>query len=104
MKKVIIGIVAIALLQGCTTNVKKNTDTVKKYPAFDVQNMDTTIKPGDDFFAYVNGTWLKNNPIPADKNARSAIEGLFEKNRSDIKAIIEEAAAAKDVQARQRHC
>jgi putative endopeptidase len=98
MKKIIIGIVAIALLQGCTTNVKKNTDTVKKYPAFDVQNMDTTIRPGDDFFAYVNGTWLKNNPIPADKNARSAIEGLFEKNRSDIKAIIEEAAAAKDVQ------
>jgi putative endopeptidase len=97
MKKIIIGIVTIALLQGCTTNVKKNTDTVKKYPAFDVQNMDTTIKPGDDFFAYTNGTWLKNNPIPADKNARSAIEELFEKNRHDIKGIIEDAAAANGV-------
>jgi putative endopeptidase len=97
MKKIIIGIVTIALLQGCSTNVKKNTDTVKKYPAFDVQNMDTTIKPGDDFFAYTNGTWLKNNPIPADKNARSAIEELFEKNRHDIKGIIEDAAAANGV-------
>ncbi|HEX7493544.1 MAG TPA: hypothetical protein VF346_04930, partial [Bacteroidales bacterium] len=67
MKKYLIGILTIALLQGCT-NVKKTDEIMKKYPAFDVQNMDATIKPGDDFFVYTNGKWLKNNPIPADKN------------------------------------
>lgn len=72
---------------------------MKKYPSFDVQNMDTTINPGDDFYTYTNGKWLKNNPIPADKNSRSAFDELVEKNRHDIKEIIEEAAATRDVQA-----
>jgi putative endopeptidase len=66
MKKIIIGILSLALLQSCTSNVKKTADSVKPYPAFNVQNMDTTIKPGDDFYTYVNGTWLKNITIPAD--------------------------------------
>jgi len=72
MKKIIVGILAFTLLQACTTKVKNTTDSMKKYPAFDIQNMDTTIKPGDDFFTYTNGKWLKNNPIPADKNSRSS--------------------------------
>jgi putative endopeptidase len=73
MRKIIVGILTLALLQGCSSKVKNTTDSVKKYPAFDVQNMETTIKPGDDFFTYSNGTWLKNNPIPADKNSRSLL-------------------------------
>lgn len=99
MKKIIIGILTITLLQSCTSNTKKTGDSEKKYPSFDVQNMDTTIKPGDDFFAYTNGTWLKNNLIPADKNVRSVFDELIEKNRHDIREIIMEAAASKDVQA-----
>jgi putative endopeptidase len=99
MKNFIFGILTLALVQGCTTNVKKNSEEVKKYPPFDIQNMDTTVKPGDDFYTYTNGTWLKNNPIPADKNSRSSFDELVEKNRHDIKAIIEEAASAKNVQA-----
>ena len=98
MKKIIIGMLTFALLHGCTSNVKKTADPVKKYPAFDVQNMDTTVKPGDDFYTYTNGAWLKNNPIPADKNSRSSFDELIEKNRHDIREIIEEAAGAKDVQ------
>jgi putative endopeptidase len=98
MKRIIIGILTLTLLQSCTTNVKNTVEKVKKYPPFDVHNMDLAIKPGDDFFAYTNGTWLKNNPIPADKNSRSTPEELFERNRHDIREIIEEAAASKDVQ------
>jgi len=98
MRKIIVGILTLALLQSCSSKVKNTTDSVKKYPAFDVQNMDTTIKPGNDFFTYTNGIWLKNNPIPADKNSRSTFDELFERNRHDIREIIEEAAASKDVQ------
>jgi len=98
MKKIMIGILTLALMQGCTSNVKNKVETVKKYPPFDVQNMDTKIKPGDDFYSYTNGAWLKNNPIPADKNSRSTFDELIEKNRHDIREIIEEAAATKDVQ------
>jgi putative endopeptidase len=99
MKNVYIGILLLAIVPGCTTNVKNSTETVKKYPPFDIQNMDKTVKPGNDFYTYANGVWLKNNPIPADKNSRSTFDELFEKSRHDIRIIIEEAAAAKDVQA-----
>ena len=97
MNKYLIGILMIALLQGCNSNVKKTTETTKKYPAFDVQNMDTTIKPGNDFFAYTNGKWLKNNPIPSDKNSKDAFDELFERNRENIRGIIIDASTEKEV-------
>jgi len=31
-------------------------------------NIDTSVKPGDNFFLYANGQWIKNNPIPADES------------------------------------
>ncbi len=96
MKNILFGIIAIALLQGCIGNANKTTEPVKKYPAFDIQNMDTTVKPGDDFFTYANGTWLKNNPIPADKNSKNAFDELVERNRENIKEIIIDAAASGD--------
>ncbi len=98
MKKIIFGILTAVVMLGCTSKVKNAAEVVKKYPAFDTGNMDTTVKPGDDFFTYVNGMWLKNNPIPADKNSRSSFDELIEKNRHDIREIIMEAAATKDVQ------
>ena len=37
-------------------------------PGLDVAGMDRSVKPGDDFFAYANGTWLKPTEIPADRS------------------------------------
>src|SRR5579884_1703305 len=31
--------------------------------------MDTSVKPGDDFFSYANGAWVKNTQIPADRSS-----------------------------------
>ena len=36
--------------------------------------MDTSAKPGDDFFAYADGNWVKNTPIPDD---RATIGGFY---------------------------
>src|SRR3546814_3529397 len=35
---------------------------------FDLTGMDKSVQPGDDFYAYANGTWAKNTEIPADKS------------------------------------
>jgi putative endopeptidase len=96
MKKLIFGILTLALIQGCTNNGKKRNAEVKIYPPFDVSNMDTSVKPGDDFYNYAVGTWLKNNPIPADKNSKNVFDELFERNRENIKEIIVDAAGSKD--------
>ncbi|BAU52261.1 M13 family metallopeptidase [Mucilaginibacter gotjawali] len=51
----------------CTLAVVSCNNAQKNYAANDalIKNIDTTIKPGDDFFNYANGAWLKKNPIPA---------------------------------------
>jgi len=54
--------------------------------------MDLTVTPGDDFFTYINGTWNKNNPIPADVGRYGAFDELIETNRKQINGIIEEAS------------
>jgi putative endopeptidase len=95
---IIASLAMIALISGCSGS-KKETAEKKVYPAFEVQNMDTTVNPGDDFFLYVNGNWVKNNPIPADKNSWSAFTELDERNREQIRQIIENAAKAKDTTA-----
>ncbi|GAB4332996.1 MAG: M13 family metallopeptidase [Calditrichia bacterium] len=59
----------------------------------DPANMDLTVKPGDDFYRYANGTWLKNNPIPPEYSRWGSFEHLVEKNYKDLRSIFEEAAA-----------
>ena len=63
--------------------------------AIDPSNMDLSIKPGDDFFHYANGTWLKNNPIPAQYARYGNFEKLMETNLSQLKGIMEDAAGDK---------
>jgi len=57
------------------------------------ENMDKSVKPGDNFFKYVNGTWLKNTEIPADKSSYGAFTTLRDLSDERVKVIIEEAAA-----------
>jgi len=56
------------------------------------KNMDTLVKPGDNFEAYVNGAWLKKTKIPADKSSYGAFDFIYDKSQEDVKAIIETAA------------
>lgn len=55
--------------------------------------MDTTVNPGDDFTAYVNGTWVKNTEIPDDKASYGIGYILYEESEDNVKKIIEESAA-----------
>jgi predicted metalloendopeptidase len=55
-------------------------------------NIDASVKPGDNFFKYVNGTWLKNTEIPADKSNYGSFNILGDRSEAQVRAIIEEAA------------
>ncbi|MEG3767090.1 M13 family metallopeptidase [Alteromonas sp. 14N.309.X.WAT.G.H12] len=52
--------------------------------------MDTTVKPGDDFFEYVNGTWYKNYELPADKVRFGAFSALADRSIEQVKSIIDD--------------
>ncbi|HAI84169.1 MAG TPA: M13 family peptidase [Chitinophagaceae bacterium] len=56
-------------------------------------NMDTTIHPGNDFFAYANGGWIKNNPIPGEQSSWGIGNLVIEENLKRLRTINETAAA-----------
>ena len=45
---------------GC---VHKGSKDGTKVPAINVADMDENVRPEEDFYAYVNGNWIKNNPL-----------------------------------------
>jgi putative endopeptidase len=59
-----------------------------------LQNMDTTVRPGNNFTDYVNGNWSKNTRIPSDKASYGSMAIINDKAQEDVKAIIEDAARA----------
>ncbi|MBD3730941.1 MAG: M13 family metallopeptidase [Sphingomonadales bacterium] len=60
----------------------------------DTANIDQDIKPGDDFFGYVNEKWLEANPLPPEYSRYGAFTLLGEKSTSDVKTLIDEMVAA----------
>ena len=60
---------------------------------FDLTGRDTTVKPGDDFNEYANGTYLRTTEIPADKARFGPFDVLYENAQAQLKAIIEASAA-----------
>ncbi len=55
--------------------------------------MDTSVRPGDDFFSYVNGKWIAETEIPADKASYGGFGILADEAQEDVKAIIEQSAS-----------
>ncbi|WP_406853221.1 M13-type metalloendopeptidase [Brevundimonas sp. BH3] len=60
---------------------------------FDLEGRDLSVRPGDDFNAYANGTYLANVEIPADKTRFGPFDALYENAQGQLRAIIEESAA-----------
>ena len=63
--------------------------TDRKY--IDPANMDLSVKPGDDFYEYANGKWLKNNPIPPSKTGWGSFNVLREESSAALKGLLEDA-------------
>lgn len=55
--------------------------------------MDPGVRPGDDFFRYVNGKWIEATEIPADKASYGGFTILNEEAQEHVKSIIEESAS-----------
>src|SRR2546429_9143069 len=61
-------------------------------PPLDPNNMDSSVKPGDDFFNYANGTWIKRTEIPPEYSRWGAFNELIERNNDALHTIAEKAS------------
>ncbi len=80
------------LVSSCKNNavVETNKDEIN------LANFDTTVKPGNDFFEYVNGNWLKNNPIPASEARWGSFDIANDTNVHRVYKLLTDAAADKN--------
>lgn len=84
-----IAIITMLLAISCTNKVELS--------GVDKSDFDTSVRPQDDFYQYVNGTWLKETEIPADKSSYGAFHIVYDENQIQLKEIIEDAGKQTNV-------
>jgi putative endopeptidase len=76
----------------------KTKKQTKKNWGFDLRNLDTSVRPTDDFFHYSSGGWIKRNTIPATEGRWGSFDILRHENKKKLKAIVEEVSKKKNLQ------
>ena len=70
-----------------------NTISAQNFKFIDRGNMNFSVKPGDDFVEYSNGTWVKNHPIPAKESRWGSFNEIRDFNIKAVKLLLEETVA-----------
>ena len=78
-KTIIASALLLAGVAGLTScgNEKKS----ESVPAIDLANMDTSVRPQDDFFRYVNGGWMDKNPLKPEYSRYGIFDKLGKRSR-----------------------
>lgn len=89
------------LLFGCSqtdapADTPKNTAAKSLKSGIDRAGMDFGVRPQDDFFAYANGTWIKETVIPADQSGWGSFQILSEAGLDQLQTIIQDVADSSD--------
>src|SRR5580692_12150324 len=83
---------AVAANLAVLADDESSTNQPPRVPAFSVDYMDQSVSPSVDFYHYACGTWLKNNPVPADKSRWAGFDELQQRNWFLIRTILESAS------------
>ena len=87
-------IIALSLLAFGSSETSMGNKTISGYEkALDPGSMNLSVKPGDDFYEYVNGAWIKSHPVPADKSRYGEFLIVDDRTYDHVKEIVESAAS-----------
>ncbi|EIA09873.1 M13 family metallopeptidase [Flavobacterium frigoris] len=81
---------AIPAIMGLAATQAQNV-SVPVQPGININYMDKNVKPSNDFFRYVNGTWLDNTEIPSDRTRWGSFDELRQSTDADALAILKES-------------
>ncbi len=92
----------LSLFNSCKSNqevaqTEVKQESKKETPGINTSFMDTSVDPADDFFRYVNGTWLDKTEIPADRTRWGSFDELRKNTDDDVMAILKEALADETI-------
>src|SRR5215470_6865686 len=78
----------------CTVGLFASTQPqgAQNAPPLDPTNIDSSVKPGDDFFNYANGAWIKRTEIPPEYSRWGAFNELIERNNDSLHTIAEKTS------------
>jgi Predicted metalloendopeptidase len=94
IKNYLLFLSALVITAGSCKNKTKSDKVSGSKPDALAVNLDTTVSPGEDFFLYANGGWIKKNPIPAEQSSWGIGNLVIEENLKRLRAISEKAATA----------
>src|SRR3954469_18043050 len=83
----------LALLGTAATIISFAPPGDKKPKFIDKSNMDLSVKPGDNFYLYANGNWIRNNPVPASKTRWGSFDALREESSKRLRELLTDAQA-----------
>jgi predicted metalloendopeptidase len=98
-------ILIVAFVVSACAGVSTRSGAAPQAPSgIDLAGIDPAVAPGDNFFLYANGTWIKNTEIPADRSrygGGSALEELTDKRTADLIAELARARGPAGSDARK---
>ena len=86
-------LLSVAVLAFSATDVRRQESRAPAFPGLE-STVDKSIEPGNDFFGYANGAWLKAAVIPAGRDRWSVRDEITERTRRQVAAILDEARSA----------
>lgn len=92
MKRVVVVMLSLSFLIGCLGN----SETQSLVSGIDATAMDKSVRPQDNLYDHVNGTWMAETEMPGDRTSIGAFYNLREKAREDVLDIIKELADQTD--------
>ena len=97
LKHTLMAGVALAAFASCQngTSTTGTSSTKETHKLLDPANIDSTISPGENFYLYANGAWLKKNPVPGDQTRWGSFNELQENNYKALHELLETAASGK---------
>jgi len=88
-------LVVCIILISCATSCKQTKSGNDKADSL-ASHIDSTAKPGDDFFQYANGRWFKQNAIPASEQSNGIWQLIQDTINAQIRKVCESSATIKD--------
>jgi putative endopeptidase len=92
-KLLLLGVASFVSLQAAAQHA---SPAANKAPFINKTDMDASVKPGDDFYTYASGNWIKNNPVPAKETRWGSFNQLRDFNITAVKTLVTSAAANKN--------